>query len=192
VSAFTSELEARAAFRRMVAERLEEARGIWEAYAESRRLRFVRGAAALPRLEGRIANTDVTVAAVGSNDLGYRTLATAEAKVALGGTLRIRPIGPSLLDELAGLVRPRYFDDPVLQRLLVVKASSRSFAKTLLDARVTQTVRTLAPAQLRLSYVGEAISIEWGGVERDAAILDDVLDVLAYLAVQGSEDSPYR
>lgn len=33
---------------------------------------------------------------------------------------------------------------------------------------------------------------EWAGVERDPRVLDDVLDVLGYLAVRGPEQSPYR
>jgi hypothetical protein len=57
---------------------------------------------------------------------------------------------------------------------------------------VLQTVRALAPGRLELSYEDGAIELTWAGVERNFAILDDVLDVLAYLAVQGGELSPYR
>jgi len=169
--------------------RLEEASALWARFAEARQLRY--GATfAMPRLEGRVERTDVAVVAVGNVFEGFRTRATASAKVPLAGKLRVAP--PNDWDEILAFLKRGFFDEPSLDRMLVVKASSKSLARTLLDTRVVQTVRALAPGRLHLSYVDGAIALEWAGVERSFANLDDVLDVLAYLAVQGSETDPYR
>jgi hypothetical protein len=107
------------------------------------------------------------------------------------GRVVVRP--PGEWDELVAQLRERHdFEDPELDRWLVVKTSSKGLARVVLDARVLQTVRALAPGRLELSYEDGAIELTWAGVERNFAILDDVLEVLAYLAVQGGELSPYR
>ena len=189
----TSEYEFERRFAALCVQRVQEACSLWKAYADLRRVQMApHGTAGLPMLRGRIESTTVTIRAVGSPQLGYRTLATAEAKLALRGKLRLSPRGVGVWDDFTALLRRRFFDDPELERLLVVRASSRSFARTLLDERVLESVRALAPEQLRLTYVGGAISVEWGGVERNFAVLDDVTDLLSYLAVQGSETAPYR
>jgi hypothetical protein len=191
MSFIRGEDEAELAFRREAMRRLEEARVIWNGFAELRKLRSTVGAEGLPVLEGRIASTDVTVAAIGSVEDGFRTRATAEAKIALRGKVEVAP--PGEWSELVAHVKPRhFFEDRELDRMLVVKTSSEGLARTVLDERVLQTVRALAPARLELSYDEGAIGLVWAGVERDHAILDDVFDVLAHLAVRGSEASPYR
>ncbi len=122
---------------------------------------------------------------------GFHTRAVADAKIAMRGWVILGPPG-EWDDLLAQLKERHFFDDPELDRLLVVKTSSKGLAKVVLDARVLQTVRALAPGRLELTYRDGAISLTWAGVERSFSILDDVLDVLAYLAVQGGEVSPYR
>jgi hypothetical protein len=106
--------------------------------------------------------------------------------------VHVRP--PRRWDELIGaLRRRRFFGDPQLDGRLVVKSSSAALAATVLDTRVMGTVRMLMWNRLdELSYRSGAIAIQWGGVEADPAVLDDVLDVLGYLAVRGSEASAYR
>ena len=193
MSAFTSELALAAAFQREARQRLEECRSVWAAFALTKRLRFTPGdPMGMPRLDGSIDGTEVALAGVGDHQRGYRTRALARAKFSLAGKVGVRP--PGTWSDLIGQVRKRrFFGDPDLDGRLVVKASSAELARTVLDPRVVETVRSLAPRRLdELSYERGAIAIEWGGVERDLAVLDDVLDVLGYLAVRGSELSPYR
>ncbi len=178
-------------FRLEAARRLEESRVLWEAYAWDRKLRSVVDANGLPGFEGASAGVLVAVAAVGSIDDGFRTRASANAKVALRGRVEVMPVGD--WDTLVGTLVPRhFFGDEELDRQLVVKRSSEPLAHTVLDPRVTETVRVLAPQRLSLTYIDGVIGLEWAGVEREARILDDVLDVLGYLAVRGPDQSPYR
>lgn len=189
---FYDEDAARALFRLEVEQRLEEARTSWSRFADTRRMRYgARGTNALPAIEGRVDGANVLVSAVGKIDWGYRTRATTNANIPLRGKLRVKP--PGDWDELLGVLRkPRFFGDPELDRLLVVKTSSEGLARTVLDKRVLETVRALAPGRLELAYVEGAITLEWGGVERNHATLDDVMQVLAYIAVKGNEETPYR
>lgn len=193
VSFLVTESDMAAAFRREALERIQQCRLIWAAFAETKRLHFTPAdALGMPRLDGAIEGTEVAIAAVGNDRRGYRTRATARAKFSLAGRVRVLP--PGTWSELVGHVRKRrFFGDPYLDDRLAVKASSAVLAQTVLDPRVVATVRVLAVRRLdELSYVGGTIAIEWGGVERELAVLDDVLDVLAYLAVRGSELGPYR
>ena len=179
------------AFRREALERIEETRVLWRSFVATRRLRLFDAPNGLPALEGTLESTKISIAAVGSVEHGFHTRAVAEAKIAMRGWVAVGP--PGEWDELVSQLRDRhYFEDPELDRWLVVKTSSKGLAHVVLDARVLQTVRALAPGRLELSYKDGAISLTWAGVERNFAILDDVIDVLAYLAVQGSELSPYR
>jgi hypothetical protein len=179
------------AFRREALRLVEESGALWTSFAATRRLRMVRGARGLPAFEGNIENTNVSITAVGSVEEGFRTRAVADAKIAMPGWVVVAP--PGEWDELVGQLFERHsFADPELDRLLVVKTSSKGLAHVVLDARVLQTVRALAPGRLVLDYRDGAISLMWAGIERSFAILDDVLEVLAYLAVQGGELSPYR
>lgn len=193
VSAFTTEPALAASFLREAMERIHECRSIWAAFAVTKRLRFVPSDdMGMPRLDGSIEGTEVALAAVGNPQSGYRTRAVAVAKFPLAGKVRVRP--PGTWSDLLGQVRRRrFFGDRSLDDRLVVTASSSALARTVVDPRVVETVRVLAGRRLdELSYVRGAIAIEWGGVERELAVLDDVIDVLGYLAVRGSELSPYR
>ena len=179
------------AFRREALARIEETRVLWQSFVATRRLRLVNGPNGLPALEGTAESTKVTIAAVGSVEHGFHTRAVADATIPMRGRVLVRP--PGDWDELVATLRERhYFEDPELDRWLVVKTSSKGLAGVVLDARVLQTVRALAPGRLELSYEDGAIELTWAGVERNLAILDDVLEVLAHLAVQGGELSPYR
>ena len=171
---------------------LDDVRPIWIQFAEARRLRYVaEGAAGLPSLEGRRAGTDVVISAVDDAKHGFRTRATTKANIPLKGNVRVGPAGRwrSVVGRFIGL---RLLGDSELDRLFHVRMSSEALARTVLDARVLETVRALAPGRLELSYAGGAIAIEWAGLERSHAVLDDVLDALAHLAVRGSEETPYR
>ena len=191
MSLLRTETEAREQFRLDAARRVEEAHGIWAAFAQSRSLPFVVVESGLPAFAGYVEGTEVAVNAVGSVDLGFRTRSIAAAKIPLRGKVKVAP--PGDWDEIVSHVwTPHFFGEPELDRLLVVKTSSQSLAHTVLDPRVVQTLRVLAPARCELSYEDGAISLLWAGIERDYAILDDVLDVLGYLAVRGNEASPYR
>ena len=166
---------------------LEEARPVWQELAEKHRMRYVAaGLDGLPSLEGRTLGTDVGIFAVGTIAGGLRTRATANANIPLRGSLRVRPRG-----WFGKVFRGRFFHDRELDQLLAVKTSSEGLAQTVLDTRVLETVRVLAPRRLELSYTGGVIVIEWAGLERSKAILHDVVDALAYLAVR-SEGTPYR
>ncbi len=181
----------REAFRQDVARRLEEARALWAVYGAERKLRWVATANGLPGFEGAAAGVLVAVSAVGSIDRGFQTRASTDAKVAMRGRVEVVPAGD--WDALVGRLMPRrFFGDVDLDRLLVVRRSSATLARTLLDPRVNETVRALAPRLLRLSYLDGAIDLEWAGIERDSRVLDDVLDVLGYLAVRGPDQSAYR
>jgi hypothetical protein len=177
---------------RLEAERLiEETRVLWHTFVSTRPLRIVETPSRLPAFEGAVQNTPVSVSAVGSVDLGFHTRALADAKIPLRGSVQVGP--PGDWDELVSqLVHRHFFEDPELDRWLVVRTSSKGLAHVVLDQRVLQTVRSLAPGRLELSYEDGAISLTWAGAERNFAILDDVIDVLVYLAVQGGELSPYR
>lgn len=179
------------AFRREALARIEETRVLWRSFVATRALRLVDIPSGLPAFEGTVESTKVSIAAAGSVEHGFHTRAVADAKIAMRGRVVVRP--PGDWDELVAKLRERhYFEDPELDRWLVVKTSSKALARVVLDARVLQTVRALAPGRLELSYEDGAIELTWAGVERNFAILDDVLDVLSYLAVQGGEPSPYR
>lgn len=183
--------ESQAAFRREALARVEETRAVWESYAQRRNLRFVASSfGGMPAFEGRLESTDVQVAAVGSVELGFRTRATTEAKSALRGSVYVGP--PGEWDEIVKLLRKGFFSEPELDRLLIVKASSRSLARGVLDERLMTTVRALAPGRLQLSYAASGIAVEWAGIERNFGILDDVLDALVHLALRRDEASPYR
>jgi hypothetical protein len=178
-------------FREEALQRVAESRVLWASFVATRPLRLVQAENGLPALAGTVQNTRVSVSAVGSVDNGFHTRAVADAKIAMRGWVAVRP--PGEWDELVAQLKERhFFEEPELDRLLVVKTSSKGLAHVVLDARVLQTVRALAPGRLELSYKDGAISLLWAGVERSFAVLDDVLDVLAYLAVQGGEPSPYR
>jgi hypothetical protein len=178
-------------FRREALARIDETRVLWQSFVATRALRLVQAPNGLPAFEGTVESTKVSIAAVGSVERGFHTRAVADAKIAMRGRVAVKP--PGDWDELIAQLRERhYFEDPELDRWLVVKTSSKGLARVVLDARVLQTVRALAPGRLELSYEDGAIELTWAGVERNFAILDDVLDVLAYLAVQGGELSPYR
>jgi hypothetical protein len=178
-------------FRREALARIEETRVFWHSFVATRALRLVVAANGLPAFEGTVEGTKVSIAGVGSVEHGFHTRAVADAKIAMRGRVVVRP--PGDWDELVAKLRERhYFEDPDLDRWLVVKSSSKGLARVVLDARVLQTVRALAPGRLELSYEDGAIELTWAGVERNFAILDDVLEVLGYLAVQGGELSPYR
>jgi hypothetical protein len=166
----------------------------WMELADKRRIRYVAsGASALPSLEGRVDGADVVVSVVVGfdGDRRFRTRATTTANIPLRGTVRVRPAG-TWEGIFRGLTSSSFFDERELDRLLVVKTSSDVLARTVLDARVLTTVRALARRRLELSYEAGAIAIEWDGFEPSLAVLDDVLDVLAYLAVRGAEETPYR
>ena len=179
------------AFRQEALQRIEETRVLWTSFVATRPLRLVDAANGLPAFEGTVENTKVSISAVGSVEHGFHTRAVADAKIAMRGWVAVAP--PGEWDDLVSQLKERhFFDEPELDRLLVVKTSSKGLAHVVLDARVLQTVRALAPGRLDLSYKDGAISLTWAGVERNFAILDDVLDVLVYLAVQGGELSPYR
>lgn len=191
MSYLRGEADARRAFREEALRRLEETRVLWSEFVATRKLRIVDTPSGLPAFEGAVQGTPVAVSAVGSIDLGFHTRAVADAKIAMRGWVAVGP--PGDWDELVAQLKERhYFEEPELDRRLVVKTSSKGLAHVVLDARVLQTVRALAPGRLELSYKDGAIDLTWAGVERNFAILDDVLDVLAYLAVQGGELSPYR
>jgi hypothetical protein len=179
------------AFRREALARIEETRALWRSFVATRRLRLVDAPNGLPAFEGMVESTKVCVAAVGSVEHGFHTRAVADAKIPMRGRVAVKP--PGDWDDLVAKLKERHdFDDPDLDRWLVVKTSSKGLAHVVLDARVLQTVRALAPGRLELSYEDGAIELTWAGVERNFAILDDVIDVLGYLAVQGGELSPYR
>lgn len=179
------------AFREEALRRIEETRGLWRSFVATRPLHLVDTPNGLPAFEGTVENTKVSITAVGSVEEGFHTRALAEAKIAMRGWVVAGP--PGEWDELVAQLKERhFFDEPELDHLLVVKTSSKGLAHVVLDARVLQTVRALAPGRLVLEYRDGAISLTWAGVERSFTILDDVLDVLGYLAVQGGELSPYR
>jgi hypothetical protein len=169
----------------------EQSRALWSVYASERKLRSLAGASGLPAFEGNVKGAAIVVSAVGSVELGFRTRATTTANVAMRGSVEVSPAG-----EWAALVRHLipwgFFRERALDRVLVVKSTSRVLARTVLDDRVVETVRALAPRRLSLAYIDGAIALEWSRVEREAGVLDDVVDVLGYLAVRGPELSPYR
>jgi len=188
----TSESDQRAAYARSCADRVAECVVLWRELAARRSLTLAVGPGGLPKLEGRFEAIRVTIEGQGSPDLGYRTSARAEAKVAFAGRLRVRP--PTWLDDALNGVRPRrFFDDGPLDARLVVRPSG-ALARTLLrDPLVMGTVRRLSQGRLdELSYANGAIAVIWAGVESDPTVLDEVLDLLAHIAVQGSETTPYR
>lgn len=169
---------------------LQDAIARWSAFAEKRRLRFFIDAGR-PACDGRAHGTDVVLTTVGGAAGGFRTRATAIAKIALRGNVRVAP--PRMLRMLVRHIwRARFFADADLDRRLVVKSSSRPLAQTIVDERVVETLARLAPRRVELGYASGAISVEWAGMECEDAVLDDVLDVLAHLAVRSSEASPYR
>lgn len=179
------------AFRREASARIQETRALWQSFVATRRLQLVDAPSGLPAFAGAVESTKVSIAAVGSVEHGFHTRAWAHAKIPMRGRVAVRP--PGDWDDLVAQLKERhYFEDPELDRWLVVKTSSKGLAHVVLDARVLQTVRALAPGRLELSYDDGAIELTWAGVERNFAILDDVLAVVAYLAVQGGELSPYR
>jgi hypothetical protein len=191
VSNLPFENAAEAAFRLEMERRVEQSRASWAAFASTRSFRTVAIPSGLPAFTGVVEGTLVEVSAMGDAQVGYRTRASAASKIALRGTVIVAP--PDGWRALVAEVwTSNFFGDSVLDQLLVVKTSSASLAHAVLDARVVQTVRTLAPERLELYYGDGVIRLEWGGVERQPAILSDVVDVLAYLAVQGSETTPYR
>jgi hypothetical protein len=178
-------------FRQEALQRIRETRVLWASFVATRSLHLVDTTNGLPAFEGAVESTRVSVSAVGSVEDGFHTRAVADAKIAMRGWVTVAP--PGEWDDLVSQVMERhFFDEPELDRLLVVKTSSKGLAHVVLDPRVLQTVRALAPGRLALLYRDGAISLTWAGVERSFAILDDVLEVLAYLAVQGGELSPYR
>jgi hypothetical protein len=191
MSAVDLERAARAQYEAAVRERLVETTGIWRAFAEERKFRYVEVTSGLPAFEASIEGTLVAVSGVGSMDLGFHTRVIADAKYPLHGKVKVAP--PGDWDDLIAHVKHRdFFEAAALDEALVVRSSSQSLAHTVLDERVTKTLSVLAPARVDLIYENGSISLMWSGVERALPILDDVLEMTAYLAIRGSETSPYR
>jgi hypothetical protein len=112
---------------------------------------------------------------------------TAQPRLALRGHVHVRPARP--WDRL----RPRhaYFADKPLDRALSVTGSSEIVARAVLDERVTETIRGLFPRFTTLLYSPEQIALGWTETDHDAAVTDDALACVAYLAA-GFSRTPYR
>ena len=93
------------AFREEALQRIEETRGLWTSFVATRPLHLVGAPNGLPAFEGTVENTRVSVTAAGSIELGFRTRAVTDAKIAMRGWVAVAP--PGEWDELVSQLPPR-------------------------------------------------------------------------------------
>jgi hypothetical protein len=193
---FDFDRPARAAFADDCERRVEEAIGVWARFAQARGLAMSHDpSTGLPRFTGRLQSVDLAVTALGNPRDGYRTRASAEVALPLDGRVRIGV--PSAIAAIVGQLRPRRFfgerGAPELDAALVVSSRPSDLAGRIVDAGAAAIMQRLAGQRLDdFTYEGGAVAVVWAGIERDASVLDGVLELLVRVATLARDQTAYR
>jgi hypothetical protein len=176
---------------------LGEARDFWQAFARHHGFPCTIRPdtdGKLCRIEARVEGRAVVVLGYGDRAHGFDTEVQATAAHPMKGRVRVRPCGDldALRRSLFGPPRVRIGDEG-LDALLSVRATSEAIGRAVLDDRAVPMLRTLVRRPLRLlHYVNGEIRLRWAGIDRDATVLLDAIELVAHMAVTGAEAAPYR
>lgn len=176
---------------------LDQVREVWQAFARQQ------GFACLvrPGTEGKLCSIDcriegraVLLVGYGDRAHGFDTEVRATSAHPMKGSVRVRPVGDLdvLRRSVLGPASVRTGDE-ALDDVLSVRATSKAIGRAVLDERTVALLRILVRRPLRLlHYVNGEIRLRWAGIERDASVLLDAIELAAHLAVTGTETTPYR
>jgi hypothetical protein len=135
-------------------------------------------------MTGRYDGIEIAIGAFHPHGREAHTSIRATPRFALHGTVRVRP-------GRGWELRRPWPAAGLLDRSLVVRRSSESVARAVLDERVTSTIRQLGRRLIELAYSAEAIELRWQDVECSTVVLEDAVACVAHLAVRATQ-TPYR
>lgn len=167
----------------------------WESFARDHGYRFT-PPSGYPNdelaIEARVDGTTIALTTRRHKKAGRETRVRALARHAMLGRVDIR--SAHWTDWLVARFRARgETGEADLDADLTTFSSSDALLRALLDPLTIETLRKLrAKHRLALVYENGAITLRWAGVELSPPLLDAAVSLVAFLALTGTEVSPYR